>query len=278
MADGSRALVAREAGIAPDAGLPMTESRCTFHFYRHAMAVISLGGVRMLVDPMNQKAGRLPPVPSVMDFRWNPIQELTLPFPRLTSNDILLITHHHFDHFDRAASLEIDKTIPVVTPENGVRRLQRWGFKNIHPLRPLQRTTIGEIEIEAVPVKHTERLGKLLYKPGVGYLIGANNKTVYISGDTILFDGLLNCLKDVRIDLAVLYGGGARIPLLGRHTLSHREIISMVRSIKPGLAVVTHLDCLNHCPETSDQLSEMLNKDASDLPIRIAEPGREYSF
>jgi L-ascorbate metabolism protein UlaG (beta-lactamase superfamily) len=152
------------------------------------------------------------------------------------------------------------------------------GFNNVHPLRPLEQVTIGEVEVESIPVKHTERLGKLLYKPGLGYLVRAHGKTVYISGDTILFDQLSDCLKDTKVDLAVLYGGGARIPVLGRHTLSHREVIAIVRDVSPGLALVVHLDCLNHCAETGERLSEVLKNESSDLPIRIAEPGCEYGF
>jgi L-ascorbate metabolism protein UlaG (beta-lactamase superfamily) len=251
---------------------------CKFGFYRHATALISLGDIRLLIDPMYGKEGRLPPVPSVFDFRWNPIKAFPAPFPELREGDIVLITHHHFDHFDRAATVEIDKERPIVSPENGAKRLTRLGFKNIYPLRGGQNITIGAIEIDALPVKHAERCQKLLYKPGLGYLIRREGKTVYISGDTVLFDRLLDRLKGVEINLAVLYGGGARIPLLGRHTFSHEELFDFAKMIQPDRTLVIHLDCLNHCSQTGHHLHKMLKRRSENIAMQIPEPGHEYGF
>jgi L-ascorbate metabolism protein UlaG (beta-lactamase superfamily) len=237
-----------------------------------------MGDTRFLMDPMYQKKGRFLPVPSSFNFRWNPIKEFPGPPPEVTDRDILLITHHHFDHFDKIASKKIDKQIRVVTPWNGVKRLRRRGFVNILSLRPGESIIVDNIEIEATPVRHSERFPGLLYKPGMGYLLKAPEKTVYISGDTVLFDGLYEHLMNSKIHLAILYGGGARIPFLGRHTFSHDEVLQLQQAIQPDLTVVTHLDCLNHCREKSRELKARIEKLPGDGELRVPEPEVSYRF
>ena len=255
----------------------MTE--LSLKFYRHATMLLSYGQVRLLIDPMYQRQGRLPPIPSVRPFKWNPLLPFPGDYPVLSSRDILLITHHHFDHFDRTAAGTLPKDVSVVTPSNGAARLAGMGFNNLLPLSAGETAAVNGVRITAVPTKHAERMPGALYKPGVGYLIGLNSKiNVYISGDTVLFVDLIDVLATTSIEVAILYGGGARIPLFGRHTLSHHEVLSFVRQLHPSRTVVVHLDCLNHCPETRDQLLRIIEVSGLDSPILLPLPGQELLF
>lgn len=194
-------------------------------FYRHATFMLTIDDRRLLVDPMYMKKGSLPPIPSTSNLLRNPLEDFPEAYPELADSDLVLITHHHFDHFDRLAARLLPSRVTIVTPENGAGRLRRMGFQSIVPMRPHRRLELHGLEILATPVKHTQRFGGLLHKRGLSYLMRTSRGNIFVSGDTTYFAELVACLQAHEIDLAILYGGGARIPILGRHTLSHEEVL-----------------------------------------------------
>jgi hypothetical protein len=209
-----------------------------FVFYRHATFVLRLGEFRLLVDPMYMSKGTALPVPSTLHLERNPLEDTPRPWPAIGRSDLLLITHHHFDHFDRQAARALPKDLIVITPANGEARLRRLGFSQIRPLRPGQGFEVGNLQIRALPVK----------------------------------------LSHVHLGLAVFYGGGAKIPVLGRHTLSHREVLYLFDRLRPDKAVVIHLDSLNHCLEKRSELRRMIETAHLSDRILLPLPGEEVVF
>lgn len=247
-------------------------------YYRHATFLMDWGAFRLLVDPMYQKKSRYPPVPSPLRLRWNPLTGFPEEYPTMSEEDVVLITHHHFDHFDSLAAQKLPKNLTVITPENGKKRLRRKNFQNIIPLGPDQTCEVHGIKVQALPVKHAQRLERLLYKPGVGYLLHSASGTIYVSGDTILFSRLCEVLNRQAIDLAILYGGAARIPILGRHTLSAVEIVTLVQNIRPNMALILHLESLNHCTENRRYVQQQIKAAQLSEIVGLPLPGEEYLF
>ena len=247
-------------------------------YYRHATFLMTIHDRKFLVDPMYMKKGQIPPIPFTLNFHRNPLQNFPGEYPVIEEKDVVLITHHHFDHFDKIAAKKLCKRSLVISPANGFKRLQRMGFVNILPMCPGQNVEIKSFKIHAVPVKHSQRLEKLLYKPGIGYLIEFAKGNIYISGDTVLFNDLADFLKKYSVDLAIFYGGAARIPLLGRHTLSGEEILSLINDIQPRSSVILHLNGLNHC--TEDRQDVKASVDSVNITSEVILPlsGEEHIF
>lgn len=227
---------------------------------------------------MYMRKGRIPPVPSTSNLHKNPLEHFPEEYPKMADGDIFLITHHHFDHFDSVAARMLSKQLFIVTPANGFKRLQRMGFLNITPMYPDQKCDVKGFKIHAVPVKHTQRLERFLYKPGLGYIIQSSKGIIYISGDTVLFKELSNYLKKYRVDLAFFYGGAARIPLLGRHTLSAEEIVSLIKHLNPQTSVIIHLDALNHCRESRNDVMNWISATNLSSKVILPLPGEEHVF
>jgi L-ascorbate metabolism protein UlaG (beta-lactamase superfamily) len=246
--------------------------------FRHVTLLLMIDDRMVLVDPMYMKRGRLPPIPTTLKLKWNPLEDFSGAYPELSEADIVLITHHHFDHFDRVAASLLPKGIPIVTPRNGARRLRRMGFHDIHAMNAGEQLVIDRLRIRATPVKHAQRLGRLLYNPGVGYLIEASGGNIFISGDTTYFAQLVADLRGCRIDVAILYGGGARLPIFGRHTLSHREVLLLGEHLDVRDCVVVHLESLNHCPEGRRDLEKLMQSCGTKANVIAPLPGEELSF
>jgi L-ascorbate metabolism protein UlaG (beta-lactamase superfamily) len=247
-------------------------------YYRHATFILTINNVRILVDPMYMQKGTLPPIPSTFNLHWNPLEKFPEEYPKMTDEDILLITHHHFDHFDKIAAQNLPKSITVISPVNGQRKLRRLGFQNIYPVNSGHELTVHGLGISATPAKDTQYFSKMLCKPGVGYLIQYLSKTIYISGDTVYFGKLISTLKNTFLDMAILYGGGAKIPIVGRHTFSHKEVLLITEKLNPQNVVVVHLDSLNHCKENRNDLKKLVGTLKLQSKLVLPLPGEEHVF
>ncbi len=79
-------------------------------FVRHATCLININNKRILLDPMLSDVGMLPPVPLSTRKLRNPM--IPLPFGKeklLQNMDAILLSHNHFDHFDKEAINVIPK-------------------------------------------------------------------------------------------------------------------------------------------------------------------------
>ncbi|WP_330342111.1 MBL fold metallo-hydrolase [Streptomyces sp. NBC_00557] len=139
--------------------------------------------------------------------------------------DAVVLSHLHGDHWDRAARRHLDRSVPVVTTPHAARRLSTWqGFHRAGGLRTWESCTFqqggSQVRITALPGRHSlHPVLRRLLPPVMGSLLefGPRSGTVgtrlYVSGDTLLYDGLDEIARRFPgTDLAVLHLGGTRLP------------------------------------------------------------------
>lgn len=116
---------------------------------RNATLLITLGGQRLLVDPMFDAAGTRPSIAGSPRPRSNPLVELPLPTDELVRGvDAVLVTHLHTDHFGATAARVFSNRFRVLCQPGDA-----------------------------------DELG-----PVAGYLLRAGSETVCVAGDTIWCD------------------------------------------------------------------------------------------
>jgi L-ascorbate 6-phosphate lactonase len=158
---------------------------------------LRLGGMTVLVDPF-----------------LSPHPERLVPPPFTASDargvDVVLITHDHLDHLDDHAVATIAAVSPsavFVVPEDVVDRVTQLGIdgERVRGLPPDGRAEIGAVTVDAVPAAHGETMADA-YRlgPFLGYVLGAGGARVYHSGDTVPFEGLVERLRALGVDLALL--------------------------------------------------------------------------
>jgi L-ascorbate metabolism protein UlaG (beta-lactamase superfamily) len=104
------------------------------------------------------------------------------------------------------------------------------------------------IEITATPCRH----GPPGSGPVVGQVIGFSLRwkgqvqgTLWISGDTVLFDGVRDVARRIQVSVAVLNLGGVTFPWLSgplRYTLNADEAIELCRELNPRVIVPLHCE------------------------------------
>lgn len=156
------------------------------------------GRVKIMVDPYFSdsvgkrnaaKHRRLPIDKSALDIR----------------PDILIVTHDHLDHLDPESVEGIlssaKEPITVIAPDSAYRQLLGFGGEhNYVMLNPHSVWSQGGVTIYAVKAEHSDR-------SAAGYIIDDNNRTYYVSGDTLynydVIDDLLELCED-GVDFAFL--------------------------------------------------------------------------
>lgn len=148
--------------------------------------------------------------------------------------DILAITHDHGDHLDMATLeywLDGQRAYPVLGPYSVYKAITgRWPSKhNAMVMRPGVEVTLGEARFCAVPAFH-ETL------EAVGYLLKAEGKTVYLSGDTLYHRAIPEFLREESIDLALLCINGFG------NNMNARDAARLAQVLQPKLVIPIHWD------------------------------------
>lgn len=166
--------------------------------------------------------------------------------------DVVACTHQHLDHMDLEALpviAEASMDARIVVPEPCVDMVVQAGVARdrIFGMRPEMSVDICGVTMHAVRACHglhaadgygfgeDPATGAARF---LGYVIQGGEVTVYHSGDTIDYPGLVGRLRELRIDLALL-------PINGRD--SERAAADIVGNLDPVEAAKLAADAGAHC-------------------------------
>ena len=218
------------------------------HFVGTATTVVSLGSFTFLTDPNFIHRGQRAYLGWGLSSRrlTDPAVEPEV----LPALDAVVLSHLHGDHFDRVARDRLDRTAPVLSTPEAVRRLGSWGF-DARALRTWEQHTLDkdgeELRVTAVPAVHARGLLGRMLPPVMGSMVehvvdGVVRRRVYFSGDTLTgahVDEVRERYPD--IDAAVVHLGGTRV-LMRTVTMDGPMGVDFVDRIRPAVTVPVHHD------------------------------------
>jgi L-ascorbate metabolism protein UlaG (beta-lactamase superfamily) len=201
-------------------------------FIGHGTLMFTFNGIVIHVDPYNKLAD----------------------YSTLPKADIILITHHHGDHFDPEAIKKIRKENTTVI----LTELCAEKFEGGTIMKNGDVKTIGEIQIEAVPaynLVHMRESGEPFHIKGTcnGYVITFGEKRVYVAGDTENTPEM-KALED--IDIAFL-------PMNLPYTMTPEMVADAAKAFKPKILYPYHFG------ETDVSKIVDLMKDEKEIEVRV---------
>ena len=201
-------------------------------FIGHGTLMFTFNGIVIHVDPYNKLA-----------------EYSTLP-----KADIILITHHHGDHFDPEAIKKIRKENTTVI----LTELCADKFEGGTVMKNGDVKTIGEIQIEAVPaynLVHMRESGEPFHIKGTcnGYVITFGQKRVYVAGDT---ENTPEMKALEVIDIAFL-------PMNLPYTMTPEMVADAAKAFKPKILYPYHFG------ETDVSKIVDLMKDEKEVEVRV---------
>ena len=181
----------------------------TIRFFSHASLAVSVGEKYLYVDPVSGHAA----------------------YASLPKADVLLITHSHYDHLDRAAAEEL------LTPDTEIlcdRTSAEMFEMNCHTMRPGSvATPCGWLKVEAVAAYNTTPDRRQFHprdREDCGYVLTIGGTRIYIAGDTEPTPEL-RALRD--IDIAFL-------PVNQPYTMTVEQAVEAVKALQPAIFYPYH--------------------------------------
>ena len=142
-----------------------------------------------------------------------------LPMSELGTIDAVLLSHdHHDDNHDAVGRTLLPSAGTVITTVAGAKRLGGHA-QGLEPWQSTRLEAAGRpaIDITATPCRH----GPPLSRPIVGHVVGfalrwetQTHGVLWISGDTVLYDGVRESRTGIRSNRAT-HLGGVRFPITG---------------------------------------------------------------
>ena len=213
--------------------------------------LLEIGGWRLLTDPTFDPAG------GSYRFGWG-TGSRKLAGPAVAAADLgridaVLLSHdHHEDNLDRAGRELLPSADAVVTTVPGARRLGG----NARGLAAWESTRLEAdgrpaIEITATPCRHGPPLSHPIVGAVIGFALaweGQDRGVLWISGDTVLYDGVREVADRVNVDTALIHLGGVRFPISGpiHYTMTAAQAIELCGLLRPRVAIPIHYEGWKH--------------------------------
>jgi L-ascorbate metabolism protein UlaG (beta-lactamase superfamily) len=213
--------------------------------------LIEVGDWRLLTDPTFDPPGQR------YAFGWG-TSSRKLAGPAIAASelppiDAVLLSHdHHGDNLDPAGRALLPSLGVVVTTVSGAGRLggdarglAPWATTRLEaPGRPA-------IEITATPCRHGPPLSHPIVGDVIGFALrweGQEHGVLWISGDTVLYDGVRQVAERLQVDVALLHLGGVRFPVSGplRYTMTAEQAVELSSLVRPRTVIPIHYEGWKH--------------------------------
>lgn len=225
---------------------PVTDQG-SVQFIGNATVLIRYGGLTILTDPTFIHSHEQ--VSIGYGMHSTRLVDPAMEIQDLPPLDLIVLSHFHGDHFDQVAERDLDKSIPIVTNEQAAQELLQRGFRYAKPIETWSFVSVEKgdmrLRITSMPGRHGPPLSKLVMPEVMGSMLefeplGGAPFRMYITGDTLMFDGLYEIPRRHRdIDLALLHLGGTRV--LGiLVTMDAKQGVEVMKLVRPRRAIPIH--------------------------------------
>jgi L-ascorbate metabolism protein UlaG (beta-lactamase superfamily) len=237
---------------------------------RHATLWLQYAGVNFLIDPMFSDTGVNPPIANSTNDRCNPLVPLPFAIDLYLHPDTVLVTHLHRDHWDDVAAAALSKSTPILCQPDDDAVIASSGFTSVTTIN--ETMTFKGVTIRRTCGQHgTGDIGKKMGRVS-GYVLKTDGQpTLYIAGDTIWCDDVKQALNAHQPDITVVNAGGARFVVGNPITMDADDVVSLCRYAPYTKVVAVHMDTINHCLVSREDLYSRLV--AEGLLDQVAIPG-----
>jgi len=239
---------------------------------------LDVAGLRFLTDPTFDAGGVYEGATSTLTKLRGPALDVASVEPV----DAVLLSHdHHFDNLDHAGRSLLAAVPRVLTTPLGASRL---GADAVG-LEPWESVELGSpeggsVRVTATPARHGPVGGDR--GPVTGFVLtrGNTGPAIYVSGDTVWYEGVTQVARRGPIGLALLFMGAARVREVGpaHLTFTASEAVEAARAFADATIAPLHYEGWAHFSESRAEIDAAFG--AAGLQERLAwlAPGRPQVF
>lgn len=247
---------------------------------RNATIVVHYAGKKFLIDPFLAEKGTYPPFPnSLRQDQNNPLVGLPVSIDHIINHvDAVILTHLHVDHWDDAAKEVLPKDMKMfVQNEEDAKKISNAGFQNIEVL---QEDTLFE-GIQLMKTKGEHGRGEILKL--AGQVCGVvfkhiNEKTLYVAGDTVWYEGVQEVIETHSPEIIVVNGGDNQFLQGGSLVMGKEDIFEVCQSAPDAKIISVHMEAVNHWTLSREELKNFTKEKGISSNVLVPNDGESYSF
>lgn len=275
-----------ELRLDAPAGAPADFSGGSVFFVGTATVILRYAGFTILTDPNFLHAGDHAHLGYGLSA-----QRLTNPaidIEDLPPLDFCVLSHYHGDHFDHIVEEKLRKDLPIVTTGHAASKLEEKRFLETVALETWGSATVekgdAKVRITSMPGIHGPAVVEKFLPPVMGSMLefeSASGRTalqLYISGDTLVFDGLREIPRRYpEIDLALIHLGGTQIMgiLL---TMDAEQGVEAVRILDPREFTPIHYNDYEVFKSPLEDFKRAVEEAGFEKRARYLAHGETYDF
>lgn len=219
-------------------------------------ALIEVAGLRLLTDPTFDPAGA--------EIRSGTYVLQKTAGPAVSADDLghldaVLLSHdHHFDNLDAAGRRLLSTADRVITTGAAVERLGGRAA-GLAPWQSIEiRGVDGQtLRVTGTPARHGP--AHMDRGPVIGFVLevsGAPERTIYVSGDTVWYEGMAEVARRFPVAVAVLFMGAAKVEAVGpwHLTLTADEGVEAARALERATIVPLHFEGWKHFSQSRGEI------------------------
>ena len=252
------------------------DQRVRVTYFGGPTILLEVGGLRLLTDPTFDPAGSEYTTPV---YTLRKTQSPAISVDEIGPIDAVLLSHdHHFDNLDRAGRALLADAGRVITTVAGAERLGPPAI-GITPWHSMEIATPngGRLRITGTPARHGPADGDR--GPVTGFILALDDRpddAIYISGDTVWYDGVADVARRFQVRLAVRFTGAARVREVGpaHLTLAAEESRAIADAFPDALIVPVHYEGWGHFSEGRAQIERAFAYAGAASRVRWVEAGK----
>lgn len=223
-------------------------------YFGHSFFKVGFPKRNILVDPFVESSNKSD------DFKR--LVECAATKKDLSDIAVILVTHEHFDHFDKPTieSIVARENCCVVAHDHILQELSipsRFKF----PIKMNQEITLRNLVIKAMPAHHPNAFYPL------GFLLGCENQSVFHAGDTDLIDDF----SEIRADIALF-------PIGGTFTMDCVDAVRAVKTMKPKYVVPMHFNTFKMIQQDPNEFKQKIEKSVLKTKALVLKPGQKVKI
>lgn len=229
--------------------------------------ILEIDGLRIITDPTLDAAGEMFMINDKPAY-WKTEGPATTDVGQI---DAVLLSHdQHGDNLDHAGRELLKKVNNTFTTKIGSERLG----DNSTGLAPWETITLSDgIAITGTPARHGPTGVEKLTGDVTGFIVSANELQIYITGDTVFYEGIKEVAARFNPQYVFIFAGAAKPRGPFNVTMGTNDAIDTAFAFPDATIIPVHFEGWSHYTENGEMLQQSFEALAIADRLRILKPG-----
>lgn len=229
--------------------------------------ILEIGGLRLMTDPTLDPPGETFMINDKPAY-WKTEGPANVNIGKI---DAVLLSHdQHGDNLDHAGR-EFLKSVPKTFTTNiGAERLKG----NSIGLSPWQSFSLNDrVTITSTPARHGPAGSEHLTGDVTGFIVANNEIQIYITGDTVFYDGVKEVAQQFKPTYVFIFAGAAKPRGPFNVTMGTNDAIDTAFAFPNAIIIPIHFEGWSHYTETGEMLQQSFSALGIADRLKILKPG-----